>query len=352
MSKIFDEYAKIAEERGLISKEAYPMDKRVESRTLSDIEILYGVKPNGKDEKDIVEQAHPETAVVAPAYDKMNGIVENQNQLADVMRYIALRPPNGLYQQKRFVSAEQDLIESLVRIGFLMDNKGEEDLMKLADSCAGRLEKKSALPVAVPIIAGIVGALGLLAVLNRTDNSLQNVVNNTESVIRELNDLQGKMDVSAILGDMLFLQKLANEFDMASKSVGKQALDNVENVMNASESHSKELKVAKKYRAVLDIIGPRITNYKRYIETAPVASEYKYDWMQKIEDVGRTLFSVTTDKEDVINALGGLEKAIVQAKKEVDYLMNQAQEAKPTIEAQLAEYMKAEDAHNPSQVGV
>lgn len=346
MSKIFDEYAKIAEERGLISKEAYPMDQRMESRTLSDIEILYGIKPNGKDEKDIVEQAHPETAVVAPAYDKMNGVVENQNQLADVMRYIALRPPNGLYQQKRFVSAQQDLVESLVRIGFLMDNKGEEDLMKLADSCAGRLEKK-ALPVAVPIIAGIVGALGLLAVLNRTDNSLQNVVNNTESVIRELNDLQGKMDVSAILNDMLFLQKLANEFENASKSVGKQSLNNVESVMQASQSHTNEFKVAKKYRAVLDIMTSRIAGYKRYIETAPIAEEYKYDWMQKIEDVGRTLFSVPTDKEDVINALGGLEKAIVQAKKEVDYLMNQAQEAKPAIEAQLAEYMKTEDTHKP-----
>lgn len=349
MSKIFDEYAKLAEERGLISKEAYPMDKRVESRTLSDIEILYGIKPNGKeDDKDIVEQAHPETCVMAPAYDKMNGIVENQNQLADIMRNIALRPPNGLYQQKRFISAQQDLVESLVRIGFLMDNKGEVDLMKLADSCAGRLEKKAALPLAVPIIMGIVGSLGLLAILNRTDYSLQNVVNNTEMVIRELNDLQGKMDVTAILNDMLYLQKLANEFESASKAVGKPALNDVQDVLQASKKHPGELKVAKKYRAVLDIIGPKIADYKRYIETAPVASEYKYDWMQKVEDVGRTLFSVTTDKEDVINALGGLEKAVAQAKKEVDYLMNRAQQAKPTLETQLAEYQKAEDAHNPS----
>lgn len=343
MSKIFEEYAKLAEERGLISKEAYPMDKRVESRTLSDIEILYGIKPNGKDEKDIIEQAHPETSVMAPAYDKMNGIVENQNQLSDIMRQIALRPPNGLYQQKRFIAAKQDLTESLVRIGFLMDNKGEQDLMKLADSCTVRLQK-IAIPVVVPIIAGIVGSLGLLAVLNRTDNSLQNVVNNTESVVRELNDLQGKMDVSSILNDMLFLQKLASEFESASRTVGKPVLNNVQDVLQTSGTHSGALKVARKYRAVLDLMGPRIADYKRYIESAPIASEYKYDWMQKIEDVGRTLFSVNTDKEDAINALGGLEKAVVQAKKEVDYLMNQAEQAKPTLEAQFKELTQGKES--------
>lgn len=345
MSKIFEAYAKLAEERGLI-KQAYPMEKRVESRQLSDIEILYGVKPNDDDDEDIVEKAHPETVVIAPAYDRMNGIVENVNQRHDIMQYIAQRPPNGLYQQKRFVTAKQDLLESLVRIGFMLDNKGEEDLMKLADSCAERLEKKAIAPALV--IGGIALTLGLIALINRTDNSPQGVINNAESVIRELEDLQGKVNVSGMLSDMHYLQNVAKEFQQVASQT-KIPVKNTMDVVDASKTHGPELKIANRYKALLTVMESRLPYYKDFLEKATVKEEYKYDWWKKIEDVGRTLFSIDTDTGDVIKALGGLAESISIAKEKVDEFMKKADDARPAMEAEVASYMAEQEGGAESQ---
>ena len=80
--------------------------------------------------------------VVGPAYDAMNAIVENLHQRQDIMSYIALKTPDGHLVQRRYVKASQDLISSLISIGFSMDSLNEEGLMSLADTCAGKIEKR------------------------------------------------------------------------------------------------------------------------------------------------------------------------------------------------------------------
>jgi len=151
-SEIFNNYIRLAEDAGLIgedefNKTADPNDKtRYDRYSFSDLEALYGHKlgPNDKEGDSIVDVAHPETAVAVPAYDAMNSVVENLHQRNDIMTYVALKDPDGHLVQRRYVAAQQKLINSLVSVGFEMDSLEEAGLMSLADDCAGSIIKKEA----------------------------------------------------------------------------------------------------------------------------------------------------------------------------------------------------------------
>lgn len=151
-SEVFTNYIKLAQDAGLISEEDGIEKKadadtktRYDSNSFSDIEALYGHKfePNKEKDESIVEVAHPETMVVGPAYDAMNAVVENLHQRQDIMSYVALKDPDGQLVQRRYVAAADDLTKTLVSTAFALDADSEEELMKLADSCAGRLTAKA-----------------------------------------------------------------------------------------------------------------------------------------------------------------------------------------------------------------
>ena len=158
MSDIFNEYAKIAIEKGLIveAKETEVTNPRYDSVDLEAIALLYGIKPNGKDDdKHIVEQAHPDSVIVSPAYDRINGLVENGLERQDVMHYIATKPNHGKHINERYVKAKQELIDNVIKTAFTLDKNDETDLMALADSCAERLTKKAMVPTSL-LAAGVV----------------------------------------------------------------------------------------------------------------------------------------------------------------------------------------------------
>ena len=166
MSDIFNEFAKIAIEKGLITEATEVSDEtnpRFDSLSNDDIKALYGVKPDGESEKHILDQAHPESVYVAPAYDKMNGLVENLFERQDIMAWIATKPNDGKHTQERYVKASQDLTMALLNTAFMLDRTGNEALMKLADSCASRLveteiTKEAAIPLIIPIVAAAFAA--------------------------------------------------------------------------------------------------------------------------------------------------------------------------------------------------
>lgn len=153
-SEIFEAYAKIAEEMGLLktaeekeSKElkeyrnsAYP---RVGSDDIKRIESLYGLKPDApKDmqyEYNIVEDAHPNQVIIAPSYDKMNGLVENVNERQQVIINITRKPVNGLLTQKKY--AESELVHSLIKAANDLDNNDIDELRVLADVCIEQLNE-------------------------------------------------------------------------------------------------------------------------------------------------------------------------------------------------------------------
>lgn len=145
-SEIFDEYIRIATEKGLISTaETDPLKEtnpRYDSQDISTIEALYGVRPNDepKGYRNIIETAHPEPVHIAPSHDKMNGLVENGNELQDILVNIVARPPSGSIAYRKL--AEQNFVMELIRVANHLDNVGEEDLRILADSCIETFEKK------------------------------------------------------------------------------------------------------------------------------------------------------------------------------------------------------------------
>jgi len=213
-SEVFGEYARIALEKGLIKKDAQDASKkpnpRYDSLDLEAIEMLYGIKPNEEDEKHIVERAHPEPVVVAPAYDRLNGLVENQLERQDIMTGIALKPNDGKLVQRRYVVAHDELLNELLKSAFLLDKKGEDELMKLADSCAGRLVKIAILPVIPPAIMLAIKITAWIAAATATYSAVTNHLNLSQGVMIDcdelLEDIQEAIDdypeESGVLGKL------------------------------------------------------------------------------------------------------------------------------------------------------
>ncbi len=164
-SDIFEAYAKLAEEKGLVKtaaedkknkkdKESTELKKykseayaRVGSDDISAIEALYGVKPaaiKGMEyERNIVEIAHPTPVVVGPAYDKLNALVENINERQNIIiNKIRSKAPSGT-SDMFLKDAHNELVMELVRVGNDMDNADQEELRILADECLEDLKKNA-----------------------------------------------------------------------------------------------------------------------------------------------------------------------------------------------------------------
>lgn len=146
-SEIWDNYVAVAEKAGFVKEAAeesaelkkYKEDAaaRVGSDSIETIEAMYGVKPDqieGQEYTDcITEAAHPNSVIIAPSYDKLNGLVENDIERGNIMSNIALKPPMGTHTNHRYAASE--LMMELVRVGNEMDARNKEGLFKLADEC-------------------------------------------------------------------------------------------------------------------------------------------------------------------------------------------------------------------------
>jgi len=202
-SDIFDEFVKIAEEKGMLSgvtseeaKRKLEENPRMDSLDISAIEALYGVKPEttkGMEyEHNIAELAHPNSVVVSPSYDKINGLVENINERQTILLNILDKTPDGMLRQKKY--AEQEFILNLVRVGNDLDNKNFEELRVLADKCLEQmadLKKKDEIVKTawVPVAIGVVTALGVLYAQQHLPFANKGFQKNSEALIAEIDDL-------------------------------------------------------------------------------------------------------------------------------------------------------------------
>lgn len=144
-SDVFDAFAEICQKEGLITKtasEATPNNPRAASDTEETIKMLYNVRPNGEDD-DILDQAHPEPVVIAPSYDRLNGLVENLKERQNVMVGVARKPTNGVLVGRKYAAAQQELLNELIQLGFEMERKDQDELRSLADTCALELVKEA-----------------------------------------------------------------------------------------------------------------------------------------------------------------------------------------------------------------
>ena len=320
---IEDEYAKIAEAQGLISL-AEENDNKPSKDELDSIQLLYGVKPNGKEyDRNIMEKAHPETLVISPAHDAMNGVLENNNQRQDMMAYIALKHPNGNFVRQRYVAAYSELVKSVVKAGFKLDNSNDVELMKLADSCATRLEKQSFafLPAAALYwgAAGIATLVGAIAAINHTDDSRQNVIANAQRCIKELTDLTGKMPVEHIIQSLNGLVDDALGFNAIKLDVFTP-----KSVVEAAKNNKEDIKAAQEYRQKLNHMAVAIPQYIEELQTIQPNESAEWDWLQKLKDIARSI--VPDDVADSVNALNGLNKAVQEEIRAANLVMARARE--------------------------
>lgn len=200
-SEIFDNFVKIAEEKGLISK-GTPEENiadlskthRADSLSIDDIAKLYKVKPpapkDSQYERNIVEKAHPSPVVLTPSYDKLNSLIENLNERQDILLHIVNKNNTGSIVQTKY--AERELVLSLVRVGNEMDNRGHDELRALADVC---LRQASAKPFKKQGLMGQI-ALGLVGALLAGWYAKQHLPFHSDGfdidyqkAVKELNDL-------------------------------------------------------------------------------------------------------------------------------------------------------------------
>jgi hypothetical protein len=156
-TEVFENFLKLAQKEGLVAtaakKEPNPDDSkklleknpRWSWQDADTISALYGVKPDlpesMKYERNIIEDAHPNACVLAPAYDRLNALVENNNERQNIMLHIVHKTPDGNYTHHRY--AQSELMQSLVRTANHLENQSMAELRVLADVCIEQLYAKA-----------------------------------------------------------------------------------------------------------------------------------------------------------------------------------------------------------------
>jgi hypothetical protein len=363
-SDIFDEFAKIAEKQGLIStssteeiKRKLEENPRMDSLDISAIEALYGVKPdapkNMSYERNIIDQAHPNSVVVSPSYDKLNGLVENVNERQNIILNIINKQPTGEINQKKY--AEQQLILSLVKIANDLDNKRKTDLRILADTCLEQTSglKKKASPLLTGVLIAVPALLGALWLHQHLPFLAKEITLNTNQLIKEIDDLInnsvnwgiGAKYTQSFVSEMRkFRTKVSETYNKYLEF--KPVLDSLKTPKTAKEllelSKTSQAEEIKKFYNMFDA---HITNFIPYIRmTIDNFKEESYK-LQQIDDKGVfeqlvdwTQFLhggkglVADDFDDVVRAAEAYIKVILRVKED----LSKAQKYVDTAKAQLA----------------
>ncbi len=374
-SAIFESYAKIAQDKGLLktaqakeSKElkeyknaVYP---RVGSDTISTIEALYGVKPDRPKsmeyEHNIIEDAHPNSLVIAPAYDRLNGLVENINERQRILINIMQKPVNGHLTQKRYASA---LMNELVKVATDLDNRDIAPLRELADTCIAQLNKKAVVPFAflgiglwgwAAISSAVLGAAYLFNHINDPDKGL---VHNLDNALAKLDSLIGEdwfhqtfyatlkpeyiSKLKKFKADLQSLKSAAEDFNKIEANL--QQLKTLEELVATSkESGQDTVHKAEEFRHFLTNIDPEIKQMISELADTHVNDMQIKDetWLSKItksiEPIlhgGAGLFS---DRFDALKqALEPLQKSIDDTFAEINQIDNMQQTRTQHIASQL-----------------
>ena len=197
-SEIFESFIKIAQDKGIISKDApekaikqLSKTHRHDSLSADDIAKLYGVKsdrPKSMDyDRNIIEDAHPDTVVVSPSYDKLNGLLGNQNQKQDIALNKINKTPNGQLDAHKW--AQKNLLLTLVRVGNDLDNKNKEELRALSDACLNQVSDPLKKEAWVYVTVGVVALFTALYAQQHLDDSNNSLKETTQNLVGEIDDL-------------------------------------------------------------------------------------------------------------------------------------------------------------------
>ena len=367
-SEVFENYINIMSEKGFIEKEA-EAQTRVEKETDPDyrdkIMALYGLDIDLNDSnKSIVEQAHPDKVIIAPSYDRVNGLVENIQERHDIMVGIVTKPSNGNLTQHRY--AQKELLDELVRLGFSLDNAGEEGLSKLADECSIRLTtemsnhdviKKEAFGwlSIIPLIPKIVMWGGALAGVMMAKQHLfgtvsQGVAPDTENAIAELTTLAATVGSKdrAVLTRLirilnLFKAKTAEIAPILSSTEGQQveSLDSPQDISGVRvkvKATQIELQKLKKYLEICSALANHLNSMEGQIRAMdPQQSAHENEWLYAVKQVWEGVAG--SDSSDAANATDALEDSLVDFVNKYSAAMsegaNQARERSNSVTGEL-----------------
>ena len=352
-SEIFDSFIKIAQDKGLISEDAPEKAKKILEKThradsldISAIEALYGTKPSmPKDmeyKRNIIEDAHPNSVVISPSYDKLNGLVENDQERQDIILHIVNKNPNGHSTQHKY--AKKDLLLSLVRLGDVLDRQNAEQLRVLSDACleqiaSSGLKKKSKITYKslkkegfVTLVAGAVAAvLGTLYAQQHLSFADEGFQQNHTKLISEIDDLLSSNsefgvgnDYSADFKTMLtdFGSKLMNFYSLYSKAL--PVIKEIEKPKDANAlvqiSQKPEtntvIKASRVLMAAVDNMRPYLNTIEKNFSSESYKNRQIEDkgWISSLIDKTQVLHGgkglVADDFDDVVRALAPYRKSI------------------------------------------
>lgn len=347
-SEIFNSFVKIAEEKGLISNDSSEAKKQLEkthradSMDITAIEALYGVKPDapkGMDYKlNIMEVAHPNSVVVSPSYDRLNGLVENNNERQNIILNIVNKQVNGYQTQHKY--AEKELILSLVRIGNDLDNNGKAELAALADYCLTEVTdsvimKKTAQDPITLTIAGIAATLGGIWLKNHMRFISDGLDKDHTKLINEIDDIltsnkdwgvgtQYKQNFTSMMID--FKNKIESFYNLFKKI--EPIIDQVEKPRDAKEleevakqDNGQVQKALTAFQAAVDYIYPQIDTMIKNFGNEQYKQRQTEDkgWMTSLVDATQILHGgkglVADDLDDVQHALQTYKLDIENIKK-------------------------------------
>lgn len=282
MSEIFDEYVKIMTDKGFVKKADLltQHDKENDSDYAETIKALYGVDIKLNDSnKNIIEQAHPESVIIAPSYDRVNGLVENINERHNIMVGIVNKPTNGNLTQHRYAS--QDLLDELIRLGFDLDNAGEDSLSKTADECALLLaqdeEKKikknafnwfnviKAVPWLLTGLAAVFTIGGIKTnIIGRISQGIKPDAENALTSLNELKESVSAVNHGKITGWIKGILYIQNSSVRAEQILGNSDNQNITDITDESSAKSKiqgsaeEIEFLNEYAKMAKTVASRI----------------------------------------------------------------------------------------------
>jgi hypothetical protein len=322
-SDIFDSYAKLALEKGLIKeassddiKKKLEENPRMDSLDISAIEALYGVKPKlPKDmeyDKNISEIAHPNSVVVSPAHDKINGLVENINERQNILLHIVNKDNNGQLVQKKL--AEKNLVLELVRLGNDLDNSNRNELRILADTCLEQtacLTKNAQIAEVAVTLAPIAIILGGLYLQQHLPYVNEGLKINSRKLIVEIDDMLESnafiwgRDYAASFKNML--QEFKNKIIQFQNIYERMypVIESIEKPKTAQEllqlSNTSESDIIKKAN---DIMTKAIQNFLPYIISIETNFKSELYKVKQIEDKGGLEWLI--DKTQILHGGKGL----------------------------------------------
>jgi hypothetical protein len=310
-NEIFNNFIKIAEEKGLIShaktsKQILEETGRADSRTMEEVTKLYDLKLDApKDmqyDNNISELAHPGSLVIAPSYDKLNGLVETNQERQNIIRHILNKTPSGQIFQQKYA---QQLILSLVKAANDLDNRNESELRSLADACLLQVSGKSIVKEGIgplAIILPIAATLGAIYAKNHLPFISDGFKADNEKLMKELDDLLnsntdfgvGNQYSPEFLSMVSDLKARLEQFASLEESI-EPILSELEAPKTADEL--KGMATKQETQAVVSAYNNLHTaaiNLSPYLEK--VMQEFGSDFYKKRQVVDKGIFSDLIDK--------------------------------------------------------